>query len=79
MKFEDSLLSLTHYVTAYINILNMNKFRLSGFHPFAAPDDSDEEVKDSTIYEKCNPNLIQVQATNESLRFVTWALKKNPT
>ncbi|VDK70889.1 unnamed protein product [Litomosoides sigmodontis] len=52
---------------------------LSGFHPFAGPDDSDDEVKDSTIYQKCNPNLIQVQATNESLRFVTWALKKNPT
>uniref|UniRef100_A0A158Q7Y7 Protein kinase domain-containing protein n=1 Tax=Elaeophora elaphi TaxID=1147741 RepID=A0A158Q7Y7_9BILA len=51
---------------------------LSGFHPFAAADDSDDEIRESTIYQKCNPNLIHVQATEESLRFVTWALKKDP-
>uniref|UniRef100_A0A915PP41 Uncharacterized protein n=1 Tax=Setaria digitata TaxID=48799 RepID=A0A915PP41_9BILA len=51
---------------------------LSGFHPFASGDDSDAEIRESTIYQKCNPNLIQVQATEESLRFVTWALKKDP-
>ncbi|KAL3997510.1 Immunoglobulin I-set domain family protein [Acanthocheilonema viteae] len=51
---------------------------LSGFHPFASADDSDDEIKESIIYQKCNPNLIQVQATEESLKFVTWALKKDP-
>ncbi|VDM16981.1 unnamed protein product [Wuchereria bancrofti] len=51
---------------------------LSGFHPFASADDSDDEIKQSIIYQKCNPNLIQVQATEESLKFVTWALKKDP-
>ncbi|VDO80562.1 unnamed protein product [Onchocerca flexuosa] len=51
---------------------------LSGFHPFASEDDSEDEIKESTIYQKCNPNLIQIQATQESLKFVTWALKKDP-
>ncbi|VDK64022.1 unnamed protein product [Gongylonema pulchrum] len=51
---------------------------LSGFHPFAAENDSDDELRESTINQKCNPNLIHVQATQESLRFVTWALKKDP-
>ncbi|MCP9264251.1 Immunoglobulin I-set domain protein [Dirofilaria immitis] len=51
---------------------------LSGFHPFASEDDSDDEIKESVIYQKCNPNLIQIQASQESLKFVTWALKKDP-
>ncbi|VDK64426.1 unnamed protein product [Onchocerca ochengi] len=51
---------------------------LSGFHPFASEDDTEDEIKESTIYQKCNPNLIQIQATQESLKFVTWALKKDP-
>uniref|UniRef100_A0A0M3HQT6 Protein kinase domain-containing protein n=1 Tax=Ascaris lumbricoides TaxID=6252 RepID=A0A0M3HQT6_ASCLU len=51
---------------------------LSGFHPFTSEGDTESEVKENVLHEKCNPNLIFVQATQESLRFVTWALKKNP-
>ncbi|KHN78737.1 Muscle M-line assembly protein unc-89 [Toxocara canis] len=51
---------------------------LSGFHPFSSEGDTDIEIKESVLHEKCNPNLIFVQASQESLRFVTWALKKNP-
>ncbi|VDN04251.1 unnamed protein product [Thelazia callipaeda] len=51
---------------------------LSGFHPFAMEGDSSDEIKANIINQKCNPNLIHIQATQESLRFVTWALKKDP-
>ncbi|VDD92522.1 unnamed protein product, partial [Enterobius vermicularis] len=51
---------------------------LGGFHPFADETDTEEEVKNNVLKDKCNPNMIFVQATQESLRFVTWALKKNP-
>uniref|UniRef100_A0A0N5AFV8 Ig-like domain-containing protein n=1 Tax=Syphacia muris TaxID=451379 RepID=A0A0N5AFV8_9BILA len=51
---------------------------LAGFHPFADENDTKSEIEKCVLKEKCNPNLIFVQATQESLRFVTWALKKNP-
>ncbi|MFH4974950.1 hypothetical protein AB6A40_001659 [Gnathostoma spinigerum] len=51
---------------------------LSGFHPFASEGDTDQEIRDCVLNERCNPNLIQMQASEESLRFVTWALKKDP-
>jgi hypothetical protein len=53
-------------------------FRLSGFHPYSSEDDTEEEVKENVLKQKCDPNLIHVQASQESLRFVTWALKKDP-
>jgi hypothetical protein len=52
--------------------------RLSGFHPYSSDDDTPEEVKNNVMHQKCDPNLIYTQASQESLRFVTWALKKVP-
>uniref|UniRef100_A0A914WDR8 Muscle M-line assembly protein unc-89 n=1 Tax=Plectus sambesii TaxID=2011161 RepID=A0A914WDR8_9BILA len=51
---------------------------LSGFHPYSSEDDTPEEVKENVCHQKCDPNLIYTQASQESLRFVTWALKKVP-
>ncbi|VDM52418.1 unnamed protein product [Angiostrongylus costaricensis] len=51
---------------------------LSGFHPFTSEYDRPEEVKENVINVKCDPNLIPVNASQEALSFVTWALKKNP-
>uniref|UniRef100_A0A0N4ZEY7 Protein kinase domain-containing protein n=1 Tax=Parastrongyloides trichosuri TaxID=131310 RepID=A0A0N4ZEY7_PARTI len=51
---------------------------LSGFHPFSAINDKYEEISDAIINVKCDPNLIPVQASQEALRFATWALKKDP-
>ncbi|KHJ85853.1 immunoglobulin I-set domain protein [Oesophagostomum dentatum] len=51
---------------------------LGGFHPFTSEYDRPEEVKENVINTKCDPNLIPVNASQEALSFVTWALKKNP-
>jgi hypothetical protein len=51
---------------------------LGGFHPFAENDDTEAEVRENVLNKRCDPNLIPVQASEESLRFVTWALKKDP-
>uniref|UniRef100_A0A0K0D0M0 Protein kinase domain-containing protein n=1 Tax=Angiostrongylus cantonensis TaxID=6313 RepID=A0A0K0D0M0_ANGCA len=51
---------------------------LSGFHPFTSEYDRPEEIKENVINVKCDPNLIPVNASQEALSFVTWALKKNP-
>uniref|UniRef100_A0A914QDA6 Uncharacterized protein n=1 Tax=Panagrolaimus davidi TaxID=227884 RepID=A0A914QDA6_9BILA len=52
---------------------------LSGFHPFSDDGETPEEVKEAVCKQKCDPNLIPVQATQEALRFATWAIKKNPS
>uniref|UniRef100_A0A7E4UT80 Immunoglobulin I-set domain protein n=1 Tax=Panagrellus redivivus TaxID=6233 RepID=A0A7E4UT80_PANRE len=51
---------------------------LAGFHPFSDDGETPDEVKEAVIKQKCDPNLIPVQATQEALRFATWAIKKNP-
>nr|CDJ82918.1 Immunoglobulin I-set and Fibronectin and Serine threonine protein kinase-related domain containing protein [Haemonchus contortus] len=51
---------------------------LAGFHPFTSEYDLPEEIKENVINVKCDPNLIPVNASQEALSFVTWALKKNP-
>ncbi|RCN42525.1 kinase domain protein [Ancylostoma caninum] len=51
---------------------------LGGFHPFTSEYDRPEEIKENVMNTKCDPNLIPVNASQESLSFVTWALKKNP-
>ncbi|KAJ1353882.1 hypothetical protein KIN20_010652 [Parelaphostrongylus tenuis] len=51
---------------------------LSGFHPFTSEYDRPEELKENVINVKCDLNLIPVNASQEALSFVTWALKKNP-
>lgn len=51
---------------------------LSGFHPFSSDEDTVDEVRENVLKQKCDPNLIPVQASQESLRFATWALKKDP-
>ncbi|PIO56709.1 hypothetical protein TELCIR_21890, partial [Teladorsagia circumcincta] len=51
---------------------------LAGFHPFTSEYDRPEEVKENVMNVKCDPNLIPVNASQEALSFVTWALKKNP-
>ncbi|GMT27407.1 hypothetical protein PFISCL1PPCAC_18704, partial [Pristionchus fissidentatus] len=50
---------------------------LGGFHPFTSEFDSYEEIKENVLNVKCDPNLIPVQASQEALSFVTWALKKS--
>ncbi|GMS98905.1 hypothetical protein PENTCL1PPCAC_21080, partial [Pristionchus entomophagus] len=50
---------------------------LGGFHPFTSEYDSYEEIKENVLNVKCDPNLIPVQASQEALSFVTWALKKS--
>ncbi|TKR95921.1 hypothetical protein L596_010020 [Steinernema carpocapsae] len=52
---------------------------LSGFHPFSNEDDTERETIDAVKAQKCDPNLIPVQASQEALSFATWALKKNPS
>ncbi|KAE9550262.1 hypothetical protein FO519_006523 [Halicephalobus sp. NKZ332] len=51
---------------------------LSGFHPFSDEGETPEEVREAVCKQKCDPNLIPVQASQEALRFATWAIKKNP-
>ncbi|CAJ0585199.1 unnamed protein product, partial [Mesorhabditis spiculigera] len=51
---------------------------LGGFHPFTSEFDAADEVKENVVTRKCDPNLIPVQASQEALSFVTWALKKSP-
>lgn len=51
---------------------------LAGFHPFTSEYDREEEIKENVINVKCDPNLIPVNASQESLSFATWALKKSP-
>uniref|UniRef100_A0AC35UCB8 Protein kinase domain-containing protein n=1 Tax=Rhabditophanes sp. KR3021 TaxID=114890 RepID=A0AC35UCB8_9BILA len=51
---------------------------LSGFHPFSSKNDKPDEIQEAIINVKCDPNLIPVQATQEALRFATWATKKDP-
>jgi serine/threonine protein kinase len=51
---------------------------LAGFHAFSSEDDTDAEVRENVLKQKCDPNLIPVQASQEALRFATWALKKDP-
>uniref|UniRef100_A0A914I2N6 Uncharacterized protein n=1 Tax=Globodera rostochiensis TaxID=31243 RepID=A0A914I2N6_GLORO len=51
---------------------------LAGFHPFADDDDSEQDIRRHVLEQRCDPNLIPVQASEEALRFVTWALKKDP-
>uniref|UniRef100_A0A0N5BPH5 Protein kinase domain-containing protein n=1 Tax=Strongyloides papillosus TaxID=174720 RepID=A0A0N5BPH5_STREA len=51
---------------------------LSGFHPFSMIGDTQEEISNAILNVKCDPNLIPVQASQEALKFVTWALKKDP-
>ncbi|WKX89594.1 hypothetical protein Q1695_008892 [Nippostrongylus brasiliensis] len=51
---------------------------LGGFHPFTSEYDRPEEIKENVLNVKCDPNLIPVNASQEALSFVTWALKKNP-
>ncbi|KAI1702784.1 immunoglobulin domain-containing protein [Ditylenchus destructor] len=51
---------------------------LGGFHPFASDDDTEQEVEENVLKQKCDPNIIPVQASEEALRFATWALKKDP-
>ncbi|VDO79008.1 unnamed protein product [Heligmosomoides polygyrus] len=51
---------------------------LGGFHPFTSEYDRPEETKENVMNVKCDPNLIPVNASQEALSFVTWALKKNP-
>uniref|UniRef100_A0A1I7ZYK7 Protein kinase domain-containing protein n=1 Tax=Steinernema glaseri TaxID=37863 RepID=A0A1I7ZYK7_9BILA len=52
---------------------------LSGFHPFSNDDDTDRETIEAVKSQKCDPNLIPVQASQEALSFSTWAIKKNPS
>ncbi|KAK0423251.1 hypothetical protein QR680_008047 [Steinernema hermaphroditum] len=52
---------------------------LSGFHPFSNDDDTEKETIEAVKNQKCDPNLIPVQASQEALSFATWALKKNPS
>lgn len=70
-------IDILHY-TFFARFRLRQFFRLSGYHPYAAHDSSEDEVKENILRQKCDPNLIHVQATQESLRFVTWALKKDP-
>uniref|UniRef100_A0A0K0DZ32 Protein kinase domain-containing protein n=2 Tax=Strongyloides stercoralis TaxID=6248 RepID=A0A0K0DZ32_STRER len=51
---------------------------LSGFHPFSSVNDTCDEISDAILNVKCDPNLIPVQVSQEALKFVTWALKKDP-
>ncbi|KAL3121107.1 hypothetical protein niasHT_005367 [Heterodera trifolii] len=51
---------------------------LAGFHPFADDDDTEQDIRRQVLEQRCDPNLIPVQASEEALRFVTWALKKDP-
>uniref|UniRef100_A0A915E301 Ig-like domain-containing protein n=1 Tax=Ditylenchus dipsaci TaxID=166011 RepID=A0A915E301_9BILA len=51
---------------------------LGGFHPFASDEDSEADVEENVLKQKCDPNLVPVQASEEALRFATWALKKDP-
>ncbi|CAI4230016.1 unnamed protein product [Auanema sp. JU1783] len=51
---------------------------LGGFHPFTSEYDEITEVKHNVLNVKCDPNLIPVNASQESLSFATWALKKSP-
>lgn len=51
---------------------------MAGFHPFSSDDDTVDEVRQNVQKQKCDPNLIPVQASQEALRFATWALKKDP-
>ncbi|CAD5207130.1 unnamed protein product [Bursaphelenchus okinawaensis] len=51
---------------------------LSGFHPFSSEGDNAETIRNAVLTEKCDPNLIPVQASQEALRFATWAIKKDP-
>ncbi|KAF7636564.1 hypothetical protein Mgra_00003955 [Meloidogyne graminicola] len=52
---------------------------LAGFHPFADETDSPKEIRHNVLEQRCDPNLIPVQASEEALRFVFWALKKQPS
>lgn len=52
--------------------------RLAGYHPFADDDDTEADIRHHVMEQRCDPNLIPVQASEEALRFVTWALKKDP-
>uniref|UniRef100_A0A1I7S951 Protein kinase domain-containing protein n=1 Tax=Bursaphelenchus xylophilus TaxID=6326 RepID=A0A1I7S951_BURXY len=51
---------------------------LAGFHPFSSEGDNVDTIRNAVLTEKCDPNLIPVQASQEALRFATWALKKDP-
>uniref|UniRef100_A0A914KID4 Uncharacterized protein n=1 Tax=Meloidogyne incognita TaxID=6306 RepID=A0A914KID4_MELIC len=52
---------------------------LAGFHPFADETDTSQEVRRNVLEQRCDPNLIPVQASEEALKFVFWALKKHPS
>uniref|UniRef100_A0A915LS68 Uncharacterized protein n=1 Tax=Meloidogyne javanica TaxID=6303 RepID=A0A915LS68_MELJA len=52
---------------------------LAGFHPFADETDTPQEVRRNVLEQRCDPNLIPVQASEEALKFVFWALKKQPS
>ncbi|KAL7071304.1 hypothetical protein ACQ4LE_009560 [Meloidogyne hapla] len=52
---------------------------LAGFHPFADETDTPQKVRNNVLEQRCDPNLVPVQASEEALRFVFWALKKQPS
>lgn len=55
------------------------RFRLSGFHPFTCDEtDTDEDIERATLNDKLDLDLIFINTSQEALRLVTWALKKEP-
>ena len=54
-------------------------FRLSGFHPFTCDEtDTDDDIERATLNDKLDLDLIFMNTSQEALRLVTWALKKEP-
>ena len=53
--------------------------RLSGFHPFTCDEtDTDDDIERATLNDKLDLDLIFINTSQEALRLVTWALKKEP-
>jgi hypothetical protein len=52
---------------------------MSGFHPYVCDEtDTAEDIERATINDKLDLDLIYANASQDALRLVTWALKKQP-